>query len=172
MTSGEIISASIAGIALIVACLARLDSKKSADAAQKSADAAHRANDLLARQLDMAADDRKRQIQKDQIESQPQISWDYGSAGAQSVTHRMKNFGGPMAKIAVSCESGFRATVSPDDVIAQGTEADVQFICSVQPQPNLFRFDIEFDDKFGERKRLSFTACRNSNGTWELPKAA
>jgi hypothetical protein len=153
-----IVAAVVALAALIVACLARQDSKASAQAA-------HEANELLKSQLNW-------QITKDKIDSQPRITWDYGSAGAQSVTHKFKNSGGIMSYITVTCDDGFRATISPKDVIAQGAEAEVQIICTVQPQPNPFKFFFEFYDKFNERKKMCFTASRHPSGTWELPEPA
>ena len=80
MTPSEIISTSIAAIALIVAWLARLDSKKSVEAAQKSVAAAQRMNDLTARQLELAADQHKRQIEKEIADSRPSFNWACGGS--------------------------------------------------------------------------------------------
>jgi hypothetical protein len=157
-TVTAVVAAVIALGALIVACLARQDSKASAKAAQD-------ANELLKRQLDW-------QIKKDVIDSQPRITWGYSSAGARSVTHKFRNSGGIMSNVTVTCDKGFQAIVSPKDVIAQGAEAEVQFICNVQPQPNPFKFFIEFCDKFNERKKMDFTASRQQDGNWELPEPA
>jgi hypothetical protein len=159
------IAAVIALAALFVAWLARKDSKRSADAAQ-------RVTELMAHQLELATSELNRQIQKDTIDSQPRITWDYGPAGAQSVTHKLKNYGGVMSNVTVACAPGFQATISPKDVIAPGTEAEVQFICTVQPQPNPFKFFVEFDDKFNKRQKMNFTASRRQSGTWELPEPA
>lgn len=156
-------SAIVTLVALFVACLARRDSKKSANAAQQ-------ANDLMTRQLKLAEGELNRQIQKDILDSQPQIIWDYGSAGSQSVTHKLKNYGGAMSNVTVTCDAGFRATVSPKDVIAQGTDAEVNFVCNQQPQPNPFKFSVEFDDKFKQHKTLIFSASRKQGGSWELPE--
>jgi hypothetical protein len=172
MTPTEIISTSIAGVALIVAWLARLDSKKSVEAVQKSADAAQRATELMARQLELVSGEMNRQIQKDKIDSQPRITWGYSPSGAQSVTHKFKNFGGAMSNVTINCVAGFQATISPKDTIAQGTEAEVQFICYTQPQPNPFKFFIEFYDMFNERKKMLFTASSKLDGSWQLPEPA
>src|ERR1017187_5801605 len=117
-TIAAILSAAAALGALFVAWLSRQDSKKSAEAAQKSADAAQHANELAAQQFEMATAELKRQIQKDIKEGQPCITWDESSAGAQSVTYKLKNHGGTISNVAVVCDEGFQASISPKDIIA------------------------------------------------------
>jgi hypothetical protein len=129
-------------------------------------------NQLIAKQLELTTSELKRQIHKDMIDSQPRITWDYGPAGAQSVTHKLKNYGGVMSNIIVACDPGFQATILPKDTIAQGIEAEVKFTCYTQPQPNPFKFFIEFCDKFNERKKMFFTASRKPDGSWQLPEPA
>jgi hypothetical protein len=168
----EIITTCIAVVALFVALLARVDSRKSANAAEKSAAEAKRANDLLERQLELATGELKRQVQNDIIESQPCIAWDESSAGPQSVTYKLKNHGGTMSNVAVICDEGFQAFISPKDVIAKGTEAEVRFICNVLPQPNPFKFSVETDDKFNQRRKINFSIFRRPDGYWEIPAVA
>ena len=159
------IAAVIALAALFVAWLARQDSKRSADAAQ-------RATDLMARQLELATSELHRQIQKDTIDSEPRITWDYGPAGAQSKTYEFRNQGGVMSKATVTCDGSLRATISPKDVIAKGADGEVQFIWGSQPRPNAFKFSIEFDDKFSQRKKVNFTVPSSPNGSLNLPELA
>jgi hypothetical protein len=159
------VSAIIALGALFVAWCAREDSKKSADAAQ-------RATELMAQQLEIATGELKRQIQKDLIDSQPRITWGESSAGAQSVTYVLKNYGGTMSNVTVTCDEGFQASISPKDVIPQGTEAEVQFFCNVKPQPNPFKFSVESDDKFNQRGKMNFSISRRQSGYWQLPELA
>jgi len=158
-------AAMAAAISAVVAWVARRDSKRSADAAETTAK-------LTAQQVELTKVELNRQLENDKRNSQPLITWDYGSSGARSVTHILKNHGGAMSNVSVTCEAGFVATISPKDVIAQGTEAKVQFICKVEPQPNPLKFSIGFNDRFNERKRLNFTASRSPSGTWLLPEPA
>jgi hypothetical protein len=164
------VSAAVALAAFIFTLVARRDSKRSAEAAEKSAIEARRANDLTAQQVEIASSELKRQLRNDIKDSQPCFTWDESSAGAQSVTYKLKNHGGTISDVEVTCQEGFQAFVSPKDVIPQGTEAEVRFICNIQPQPNPFKFFIKASDRFNQRSNLAFTIYRRAGGYWQLPE--
>ena len=167
-----VVSAAIALAAFFVVLVVRKDSKASAEAAHKSAAEAQRANGLAAQQLEMASGELKRQIQKDIKDGQPCFTWDGISSAVRSVTYKLKNRGGTISNIAVTSENGFEASISPRDLIAQDAEAEVRFSCNVQPQPNSFKFSIEADDKFNQRRIINFTIAWRGGRDWELPELA
>ena len=161
MTPGEIITASIAGFALIVAWLARLDSKKSAEAAQKSADAAQQSNDLMARQLEF---DR----QKVKSAHEPVFQWrDHSDAGA-SLTERFQNLGGRVR--IVSCESNPPADrIDKPEFVDEKQEGAFTFVfLSKNGFPSIPKFDftINYETQLNEKGSQRF----NSNQPYN-PKA-
>lgn len=105
MTPTEIISTSVAGAALLVAWLARLDSKKSAQAAQKSADAACRSNELIAEQLRLTSGELNRQKEKEVEDSRPLFVWRGGVTTGDRFEREFQNVGGEIREISVHTAS-------------------------------------------------------------------
>ena len=168
MTPGEIITARIAGFALIVACLARLDSKKSADAAQKSADAAQRSNDLLARQLELAMEERKLKLQKERSESYPFFNWRGGScvpAAGQS-DWDFQNLGAMVTDLKIQSETkGISASISPTNALLTNGQGKIIFGFEKMISQNLALpvvFTISCLTKLGEQwtKRFQMEGAR------------
>ncbi|MGD0348922.1 MAG: hypothetical protein ABSB84_01195 [Verrucomicrobiota bacterium] len=153
MTLGEIISTSIAGVALIVACLARLDSKKSANAAQKSADAAQRANDLMARQLEFDK-------QKVKSASEPVFQWRDHSAAGVSLTERFQNLGGRVR--IISCESNPPADrIDKPEYVDEKQEAAFTFaFLSKSGFPSIPQFDftINYETQLNKKGSQRFNS--------------
>jgi type II secretory pathway pseudopilin PulG len=170
MTPSEIISMSIAGVALIVAWLARLDSKKSAEAAQESAEAAQRANDLMARQLELAEEEQKHQQQKDISESRPVFSWrSWGCIGSE-IYYDFINQGALITNVKVNADGGLEGWLEPKDA-ATGQLAHLKFKGVKRPQhPDPFNFSIEFTDKLNWRRTLNYTVRLGLSGDLARPE--
>ncbi len=154
MTLGEIITASIAGVALIVACLARLDSKESAEAAQKSAEAAQRANDLLARQVDLATDEQKRKVEKEREESSPYFNW-RGGQDAPVVGTRERDFqnlGGDVMDLAIQTDSSdISAVIYPENILQHNGVGSIKFAGKTGTLSRTIGFRISCKTKIGDR---------------------
>jgi hypothetical protein len=165
MTPGEIISASIAGVALIIAWLARLDSMKAASAAQKSADAAHKANELLARQLGLATDEQKRQLEKEQSDSLPIIDWKggghYSPLSGTSGWH-FRNLGGAVTNLKIETENKeILAMINPTNIrntLLNNEEGDAifEFKKGLNPLSSPFVFNLSCKTRRGDQWQKRF----------------
>jgi hypothetical protein len=157
MTPNEIISTSIAAIALIVAWLARFDSKKSVEAAQKSAEAAQRSNDLLARQLELTANEMNQRAQKEAAENRPLLTW-RGAGPADGWQYfEFINQGAVMSHAKVDVDNGLEGLIEPKDVIVTGQQGKLKInVAKAQQLPKTATCSIEFSDKHDERRKISF----------------
>lgn len=170
MTPNEIISTSIAAIALIVAWLARLDSKKSVEAAQKSAEAAQHSNGLMARQLELAKEEQNRQLQKDITESRPVFSWrSWGCVGSE-IYYDFINQGAFITDVKVNADGGLEGWLEPKDAMT-GQLAHLKFRGVKKPQfPEPFNFSMEFTDKLNQRRKFNFAIRHGSSGDLARPE--
>jgi hypothetical protein len=167
MTPGEIISTIITVLALVVTWLARLDSKKSADAAQRTAD-------LMARRLELATEEQKRKLEKERSESEPLFKWGGGHGTPQGngwVTFReFKNEGGQVTELSIKVNdatNNLRADILPKNHLGKhegGSISLAQDGSNVLPN---FIFEIHYTTHLKERsmKRFSWSA---SDGPKEL----
>jgi hypothetical protein len=164
MTPSEIIMATIAAAALIVAWLARLEAKVSACAAKKSADEAQKANDLMARQLELATNAQNRQRQREIAESRPLLAWrsSGGAENGQNFTGQyfeFTNHGAAMSNPKVVADNGFEAWIEPRDVIPTNQKGRLIIKWpKAQLVPKTANISIEFSDLLNERRVIGFRA--------------
>ncbi len=162
MTPTEIISTGLAGVALFVAWLARLDSKKSADAAQKSADAAQRSNDLMARQLELAIEERKIKLQKERNESYPFFNWRGGSCSpaAGQCDWEFQNLGAMVTDLKIQSETtGISASITPANTLLANGQGKILFTFEKLISKNLalpIVFSLSCLTKIGEQWTKKF----------------
>ena len=162
MTPNEIISTSIAAIALIVAWLARLDSKKSVEAAQKSADAAHRSTELMARQLELATEEQKRMSQKERSESHPFFNWQGGSCSPSAgyCDWDFQNLGSMVTEVKIQSDTkGISASITPANTLLNNGKGKIIFGFEKKIAQDLalpIVFSISCVTKLGERWAKTF----------------
>jgi hypothetical protein len=169
MTPIEIISTSIAVVALIVTWLTRQDSKKMANEAR-------RANDLLARQLELSTNEQKRQLEKEQSESRPVVDWkgggDYMPYGGTSRWH-FRNLGGTVTSLKIKTEAEkISVTINPTNIqntFLTNDEGDIVFQFEKGPSPLLLPlvFTLSCVTRLGEQweKKFKLTGDKNPAGT-------
>jgi hypothetical protein len=167
MTPIEIITTSMAGVALFVALLARVDSRKSAAAAEKSAAAAQQANDLMARQLELATSEQNRQAQKEAAENRPLLAW-RGAGPADGWQYfEFTNQGAVMSNAKVTVDNGLEGSIEPKDVIATGQLGKLKInLSKIQQLPKTVNCSIEFSDKHDERRKMAFKLTSHAVGKY------
>jgi hypothetical protein len=167
MTPTEIISTSIAGGALILTWLSRQDSKKSAEAAQKSAAAAQRANDLMARQLELVAEEQKRQKQRQAAENRPLLNWRGAGPADEGQFFEFTNQGALMSNATVIVDNGLEGSIMPKEVIATGQSGRLEIKTSkVQQLPKVVNCSIEFSDKHNDRRKIDLRLLSHAVGKY------
>jgi len=162
MTPGEIISASIAGVALLVAWLARQDSRKLAKEAQ-------RANELVAHQLELVEKEQSRQVQKEMMENRPHFFWHSGSGGGVYQSYEFINQGAIVSKATVTNDAGVQSEIWPKDVIAPNQHGTVTFRWQNQARPKTVNFIVEFNDKLNARQKINYSISSHPSGDWKFP---
>ncbi len=153
-------SAAIALGALVVAYLARKDSKQSALAAQRAAD-------LMERQLELSIQNQNLQIKKTTAESLPHLAWISSGPQGDGQYFEFQNHGSLMTNVRVATDNGLEAAIEPKDVISQGQKARLKInIPKSQQVPNFLVVSIEFADKLNDQRKIHFKLLRHSVGKY------
>lgn len=113
-------------------------------------------NTLLAEQILMMQQSFQHQVKRESSFIQPILRFSSGSSGAQQTELKFINKGGPAKNLKVLAKGSFHISVRPTTIIDTNEQGVFELRGTDLRSQDRYSFEIEFEDKFGEKHKQQF----------------